>query len=85
MLDQVEDFDPSVGTADEAVRRLMLCWMALESLYSDVAGRQHALLGKLAEAGLGMLGSKQLGEEAAGMLNVALQGILVGPLSRLLP
>jgi hypothetical protein len=85
MLDRVEHFDFFTSSADEAVERLMLCWMGLELLYGDVAESQHRLLGELAHKGMVLAEAPDLGEEGAGMLDFALQGLVVRLSSLLFP
>jgi hypothetical protein len=77
MLDRIENFDFFASSVDEAVERLMLCWMGLELLYGDVAESQHGLLGELAHKGMVLAEAPELGEEGAGMLDFALQGLVV--------
>jgi hypothetical protein len=77
MLDRIENIDLFSGTIDEAVERLMLCWMALEPIFGSEMETAHRLLGGLAQKGIAMLDSPELGEETMGMLDFALEGLMV--------
>jgi hypothetical protein len=77
MLERIDQLDVLGGTADEAAERILLCFMALELLSTDVAAVQHRLFGELAMKGMLLAESTELGEDAAGMLDFALQGLVV--------
>jgi hypothetical protein len=51
--------------------------MALESLPGDMLGTQCRLSGVLAGKGLELMDTLELGEEGSGMMDYALQGLLV--------
>jgi hypothetical protein len=77
MLDRVEQLDIMGGTADEGAERLLLSWMALDALTLTEDGPRHDLLGELVHLGRRLAESSDLGNNAAGMLDFALQGLLV--------
>jgi hypothetical protein len=76
MLDRIERLDLFSGTADEAAEHLLLSFMALDALFLDDDSRLN-LLGELAKKGMALAESTELGEDGAGMLDFALQGVVV--------
>jgi hypothetical protein len=84
MLDRIERLDLFSGTADEAAERLLLSFMALDALFLDDDSRLN-LLGELAKKGVVLAESTELGDDGAGMLDFALQGIVVRSNSATLP